>query len=218
MSLRVRYIEAARKGDLIYLQTTSTRPTQQQLNRAFRIACEQGHHDIVTFLIGQGANDFSAGLIICCRLNNANLLRSLNLPSLLLTEHTVYEAFSTACFNHSLDAAVLMASTRRIEWYHSKLSHLSPMALETATRALKHYWCSGPISPVYLDEWLGAKFLQLLQPHEYYLDWPIKIRYSFPVMAQTVISHRLDKYYRFKGYLIFYLPIPDLVTLCCGYF
>lgn len=217
MSLRVQYIEAARKGDLAYLHTAQT-PTQAQLNRAFRIACKERRHDIVTFLIGQGANDFEAAILVACSVNDVFLLETLcnHVPAALTAPHFIYLAFLAACSNHSTDAAYVMATTGKIEWTYRNLAGLSNIGLETALRAFKRYWDLNV--GVITDEWFAAKYLQLLQPWEYYHRLNLLFHEAFPVMADSVISHRLDKYYRFKGYLIFYLPIPDLVTLCCGYF
>lgn len=224
MSLRVRYMEAARKGDLQYLQTASPKPTQPQLNRALRIACEERRHDIVTFLVGQGARDLDGAILSSCRANDPDLLIFL-FHQLMppggpgLSVALIYKAFNAACVNQSMEAAFVMASTGKIEWTYQKLSALSCMPLETARRVFKEHWLSAALNYlVHLDAWWTAGFFNLLQPHEFYAPNALVLRSTFSIMADYVISHRLDRYYRFKGYLIFYLPIPDLVTLCCEYF
>lgn len=220
MTLRARYVEAARNGDLTYLQT-APKPTRTQLNRALRIACETKDHDVVRFILSQGPNDYLGAILTCCRVDAIHILGDVFQHFIIQTAGTlhsnyIYEAFSTACSHHSMETAFLMASSGRIEWTHKKLSGLDDMGLQTAMRVFKRYWYMNV--QVIADEWWAGHYLQILQPPEYYDYFQLFIHSTFPIMAQTVISHRLDRYYRFKGYLIFHLPIPDLVTLCCGYF
>lgn len=211
-SARCRFFEAVQSGDLNYVKSTINTMSRLQINRALRIACSYHQPEMATVLIEQGADDFEGGLIVACRVNDLMMVEfMLNYIVPKPSVEIIHMAFNVACEHDSLDAARKMMSFDEIIWDYSVLSN------ENACRLLKTYFLSGLYGRILINDYWAAKVLELLQPEEYYNINTLQIRIHFPEMAETVIAHRLDRYYRFKWHLDVHVPICDLVLLCCSY-
>lgn len=87
---------------------TVQKPNITQLNRALRIACEEHGHEIVKYLIGQGANDYAGALIVACRVNDILMVEFM---CSLLHFVPVHRAFAAGCVSkNGSEAASLICS------------------------------------------------------------------------------------------------------------
>lgn len=215
MAQRARVFDAVQTGDIEYLQNlTYNTFSYSQINRALRLACSFHQPEIAALLVQKGADDFEGGLIAACRVNDVFMMEKMltYFSNSTPNDSVIHHAFIAACEQNSTSTAEELLSFHAIIW-----DGLVPYC-ETAARLLKSYFLSGEYVTLMFNEYWATKILELMQPHEYYNLHTLHIRLYYPDMAETVIAHRLDRFYRFKSYLSFYLPIPDLVLLCCSYF